>query len=76
MTVLELKKCLEWYDDMSEVAICVDTPAGWVCPDGAIVGVKNVTMGIDWNLGFTLLVPQYRLEIHDVEAWAKRKGEG
>lgn len=76
MTVGELKKCLEESDDMSEVAICVDTPAGWVCPDGAIVGVKNVTRGIDWLTGFTLLVPQYRLEIHDAEAWAKRKGEG
>jgi len=41
MTVKELKEILNNADDYQEVMICVETPGGYVCPDGAVVGLKK-----------------------------------
>lgn len=75
MTVKELKSVLEKMDDDMPVCICVNEPSGWICPDGATVGVKGVYHGFDWHMGQVLVVPEYKLDIHDVEAWSKRKEE-
>jgi hypothetical protein len=72
MTVKELKSILEGMGDDAEVSICVREPAGWICPDGAVVGVKNVTAGFDWHSGEVLIVPEHKLDIHDVESWSGR----
>ena len=49
MTVKELKDVLELMDDDAKVGICVNVPAGWVCPDGCVVDVDSVYMGFDWH---------------------------
>lgn len=73
MTVKEFKNILSKMDDESNVYICVREPAGWICPDGAVVGVKTVTYGMDWHNGEVLIVPENSLDIHDVDAWNKKK---
>lgn len=73
MTVKELKNILGRMNDESNVYICVREPAGWICPDGAVVGVKTVACGIDWHNGEVLMVPENSLDIHDVDAWIKEK---
>lgn len=75
MTVKELKSILEGMGDDAPVNICVETPGGWICPDGATVGIKGVYNGFDWHMGEVLVVPEYKLKIKNVEAWGKRKGE-
>lgn len=73
MTVKELKEILGHMGDDANVSICVREPAGWICPDGAVVGVKDVTCGFDWHTGKVLIVPEHKLDIHDVEEWSGRK---
>ena len=73
MTVKEIKDALNNMDDDCDVYICVNTPCGWVCPDGATVGIKGVYEGFDWHMGQVLIVPENRLDIRNVEAWSKRK---
>ena len=75
MTVKELKCSLEGMEDDAQVSICVETPAGWVCPDGATVGVKGVYPGFDWHMGEVLVVPEYNLSVSNVEAWGGKKEE-
>ena len=70
MTVKELKDVLELMDDDAKVGICVNTPAGWVCPDGCVVDVDSVCMGIDWHQGEVLVVPKHKVDIHDVDEWS------
>ena len=78
MTVKELKAVLELMDDDAKVSICVNEPAGWMCPDGCVVDVESVCMGIDMHQGEVFVVPKYRLDIHDIEEWSgdgkKQKG--
>ena len=77
MTVKELKDVLNLMDDDSEVKICVNEPAGWICPDGATVDIKGVYMGFDWHQGQVLISPLHKLDIHDVDEWSgKAKKEG
>ena len=71
MTVKELKDALELMDNDAKVGICVNEPAGWICPDGCVVDVDSIHMGFDWHQGEVLLVPKHKLDIHDVEAWGK-----
>lgn len=73
MKVKELKEILGHMEDDATVGICVREPAGWICPDGAVVGVKNVTCGFDWHSGEVLIIPEHKLDIQDVEAWSGRK---
>ena len=73
MTVKELKDVLELMDDDVKVGICVNSPSGWVCPDGCVVDVDSVCMGIDWHQGEVLVVPKHKLDIHDVEEWSGKK---
>ena len=70
MTVKELKDVLNLMDDDSEVKICVNEPAGWICPDGATVDINGVYMGIDWHQGEVLISPKHKLDIHDVDEWS------
>lgn len=70
MTVKELKDVLNLMDDDSEVKICVNEPAGWMCPDGATVDINGVYMGIDWHQGEVLIAPKHKLDIHDVDEWS------
>lgn len=70
MTVKELKEVLGRMKDDSEVYIYVNEPAGFICPDGAVVEVKNVFCGFDWHMGKVLIVPKYRLNIQDVDEWS------
>lgn len=83
MTVKELKDVLNLMDDDSEVKICVNEPAGWICPDGATVDINRVYMGIDWHQGQVLISPKHKLDIHDVDEWSgkpkkepKKKSDG
>ena len=71
MTVKELKDVLNLMDDDSDVKICVNTPGGWVCPDGCAIDINGVYMGIDWHQGEVLIAPKHKLDIHDVEAWVR-----
>lgn len=71
MTVKEMKEVLELMDDNAEVGICVNEPAGWMCPDGCVVGVDSVCMGIDWHQGEVLVVPKHKLDIHDASEWMR-----
>ena len=73
MTVGMLKDMLKDVPDDMSVEICVNTPAGYVCPDGAVVGVKMAMRGMDWHMGDFLLVPTNKLDIHDVGKWARRE---
>ena len=73
MKVKELKEILEHMGDDAKISICVNTPGGWVCPDGALVDVNSVCVGMDWHSGKVLIVPEHKLDIHDVEAWSGRK---
>ena len=73
MTVKELKEILGHMEDDASVSICVREPSGWICPDGAVVGVKNVPYGMDWHSGEVLIVPEHKLDIYDVDAWSGRK---
>ena len=70
MTVRELKEILNHVDPDRLVSICVNTPSGWVCPDGCTVEVKSAHCGIDWHGNEILLAPMYKLDIHDVNEWA------
>jgi len=73
MKVKELKEILGHMGDDATVSICVREPVGWICPDGAVVGVKNVTCGFDWHTGEVLIVPEHELDIHDVDEWSGKK---
>ena len=72
MTVAELIEVLTNFNADAKVSICVSEPAGWICPDGAVVGVKDVTYGFDWHSGEVLIVPEHKLDIHDVDEWSGR----
>ena len=76
MTVRELKEFLNRADPDSVVKVCVNTPAGWVCPDGCAVDIKAAYHGIDWHTHEIMLVPMFALDIHDVDAWGKPPKEG
>ena len=71
MTVAELIEVLTKFNANAKVSICVREPAGWICPDGAVVGVERVTDGFDWHSGEVLVVPEHKLDIHDVDEWGK-----
>lgn len=71
MTVRELKEFLEHADPDNLVKVCVNTPGGWICPDGCVVDVKAAYRGIDWHGDEILLAPLHELDIHDVEEWGK-----
>lgn len=76
MTVGELKKALEGVEDDMPVYVCIETPGGFVCPDGATVDVKTATEGMDWHDDQLLIVPKYRLRLRDdaeVEKWSRRQ---
>lgn len=69
MTVRELREVLNRADPEEVVKICVNTPGGWVCPDGCAVDIKAAYHGIDWHTFEILLVPMFALDIHDVDSW-------
>ena len=71
MTVKELKDVLDKMEPDMRVGICVNTPSGWICPDGCVIDVDSICMGFDWHQGEVLVVPKHRLDIHDVDEWAK-----
>ncbi len=69
MTVKELKEILDTAKPDMLVKICVNTPTGWVCPDGCAIGLKSAHHGFDWHAHEILLVPNFKLDIHDTEKW-------
>ena len=71
MKAKELKEIIDRLDPESEVKVCVNTPGGWICPDGCTVGIKDVGNGFDWHAGEILIVPEHKLDIHDVEEWKR-----
>ncbi len=71
MTVRELKEVLEHADPDNLVKVCVNTPGGWICPDGCAVDIKAAYHGIDFHEREILLSPLHKLDIHDVEEWGK-----
>ena len=77
MTAREFKERLSNIADDDEVEISVNTPAGWVCPDGALVPVEGVYQGFDWHTGKVIIIPKCKLDIHSIEDWSGRgKREG
>lgn len=72
MTLGELKNIINNLPDDLTVKVCVETPGGWVCPDGATVDVKFATKGIDWHNWDFLIVPANRMCVKNVENWSKR----
>jgi len=76
MTVRDLKEALEHAADEQEVKICIETPSGWVCPDGCVVNVKYVApRGIDWHARETLLYPEFELKMTEsaFKEWTGKK---
>lgn len=75
MTLGELRKAINGYPDDMSVYICVETPGGFVCPDGAIVDIRTAVEGMDWHMGQMLITPKYRLSIKEseIEKWKDRK---
>lgn len=72
MTLGELKDIVKDMPDDLEVKVCVETPGGWVCPDGATVDVKFATQGFDWHMGDFLIVPMNAIRVKNVDNWAHR----
>ena len=72
MTVLELK---EWLNKLPinangmNVGIAVQTPGGYVCPDGCLVDVDTIHEGFDWHMNDVILVPTVSLKIADIDEW-------
>lgn len=76
MTVGEVKKLLDRHPDDMPIRISIETPAGFVCPDGALCDIRLVTRGIDWHGHEVIVIPSYRLRLRDdaeVEKWRNRK---
>ena len=75
MTVKELKEVLDTAEPDWPVKVCVNTPAGWVCPDGCAIAIKSANHGIDWHTNEILIVPEFKLDIHDIEEWGRPQKE-
>lgn len=73
MTVGEIKKAFEGIPDDTIVKVCVDTPGGYVCPDGCAIDIRHASEGFDWHMGHFLLVPKYNLKLTDAgfEQWRR-----
>lgn len=69
MKVKELKEMLNGVDDDMNVVISVNTPGGYVCPDGAVVSVKRATLGIDWHGYDFMLIPEFKLDVSNINEW-------
>lgn len=67
MTVGELKNCLKDLNDDMNVEICIETPGGFVCPDGATCSLHKAVEGFDWHMNELLLIPRYRLRLCESE---------
>ena len=72
MTVAKLIGALTNFNANAKVSICVQEPDGWICPDGATVDVDRIVAGMDWHNGEVLIVPEHKLDIHDVDEWSRR----
>ena len=72
MTAGSLKKILDDVDPACRVTISVNTPGGWICPDGCTIEVKAAHHGIDWHMQEVIIVPEHALDIHDISSWASR----
>lgn len=76
MKVRELIEVLTKANLENEVKVCINEPPGWICPDGAAVGLKMaIEEGIDWHQGHTLLVPEFRLDIANPDDWRQKEEE-
>lgn len=76
MTVGEVKKLLDGHPDDMPVRISIETPPGFVCPDGALCDIRLVARGIDWHGHEVIVVPRYELRLRDdaeVDKWRNRK---
>ena len=75
MKVKELKGIIDMVDPELEVGIAVETPGGYVCPDGCLVGVRYATRGMDWHMGDFVIVPKYQLRMTEKgeDEWKGRK---
>ena len=74
MTVGDLKKALARHPDDMTVSIRIETPSGFVCPDGAVCGVNSVGRGIDWHGHEFMIYPKYGLRLRDdsvIEKWSR-----
>lgn len=74
MTVGDLKKALARHPDDMTVRISIETPGGFVCPDGAVCDVNRVGRGIDWRSHELMIYPKYRLCLRDgagVKKWSR-----
>lgn len=65
MTVNELKEALNDVNGDLNVAICVETPDGWVAPQGSTCDVDMFSIGFDWLDGDFLLIPKHPLKVVD-----------
>lgn len=76
MTVESLRHALRDLPGDMRVSICIETPGGFVCPDGAVCDVNSVGRGIDWHDHEFMIRPKYRLRLRDdaeIENWRNRK---
>ena len=71
----ELKRILDAVDPDLEVGIAVETPFGYLCPDGCLVEVSRARQGIDWHNGDFVIVPKCRLRLtpKGLEDWRNRR---
>lgn len=76
MTVGDLKKALARHPDDMTVSISIETPSGFMCPDGAVCDVNSVGCGIDWHGHEFMIYPKYELRLRDdsvIERWSRRQ---
>lgn len=76
MTVESLRHALRDLPGDMIVSISIETPGGFVCPDGAVCDVNSVGRGIDWHGHEFMIRPKYRLRLRDdaeIENWRLRK---
>lgn len=76
MTVESLRNALRDLPGDMTVSISIETPGGFVCPDGAVCDVNSVGRGIDWHGHEFMIRPKYRLRLRDdaeIENWRLRK---
>ena len=78
MTVRELREVLNHADPEEVVKICVNTPGGWVCPDGC-AGVRGSGSTIPrpasttlW-MGLTGMPLNGQIDFHKKEQWTRKR---
>ena len=88
MTLDQLKERVDWLVEHhkhpikggkmgcdQQVKILIESPRNFVCPDGAVVGIDWIGLGIDWHGHEILIKPKGKLKLVDGEIEKFANGE-